>query len=119
MPTKAMQIKRDRQEYVRRRAEKELEWKLEINHLRFERLWRKAHRKGKRAMHAAKESPGWCSVHVRIPDGLFASWLMKTGKAKYSADFSGNQGAVRVFISFGTSATALVWRHMRKRSRAC
>jgi hypothetical protein len=77
---------------VHERAQRELEWKLDINHSRFERLWRKAHREGERAMRATKESPGWCIVHVRIPDGLFAFWLVKTGKAKYS-------GGVRVFIS--------------------
>jgi hypothetical protein len=65
----------------------------------FERLWRKAHREGERAMHAAKESPSWCFVNVRISDGLFAHWLVKMGKARYSADFNGNQGAVRVFVS--------------------
>ena len=97
---KMNQVERDWQQYKHERAQRELEWKLDINHSRFERLWRKAHREGKKAMHATKESPAWCFAHVRISDGLFASWLMKTGKAKYSDDFDGNQGAVRVFISF-------------------
>ena len=43
------------------------------------------------------ESPAWCFVHVRIPDGLFAPWLVKTGKAKVDADFDGKQAAVRVY----------------------
>ena len=45
-----------------------------------------------------KEGGGCCFVHVRIPDGLFASWLVKTGKAEVAADFDGMQAAVRVFI---------------------
>jgi hypothetical protein len=82
------------------RAQRELSWKLELNHHRFEELWRKAQRAGEKAMAACAESPGWCCVRVRIPVSLFASWLVKTGKAKVSADFDGKQAAVRVCISF-------------------
>jgi hypothetical protein len=47
----AKQVEREWQQYKHARAQRELGWKLDINHSRFERLWRKAHRAGARAMH--------------------------------------------------------------------
>ena len=90
-------VEEEWQRYVRERSQRELGWKLELNHHRFEALWTRAHQAGEQAMHACAESLGWCFVHVRIPDGLFASWLVQTGKAKVDADFDGKQAAVRVY----------------------
>jgi hypothetical protein len=92
-------VQRDWLEANSRRQERELDWKLQLNEHQFERIWRQAHGEGGEAMSTAKEGGGYCFVHVRIADGLFASWLVKTGKAKVSADMGGNQAAVRVFIA--------------------
>lgn len=90
-------IECDWQKHIRDRFERELEWKLPLLHDRFEQLWREAHREGAKAMASTTESKFWCMVHVRIPDGLFASWLVKTGKGTVDADFDGKQRAVRIY----------------------
>jgi hypothetical protein len=94
----AKAVERDWWQYVHERGQRELPWKLRLNQRRFERLWNKAHREGRKAMLACAEGPAWCFAHVRIPNCLFTSWLIATGKAEVSADFAGMQAAVRVFI---------------------
>jgi hypothetical protein len=80
------------------REQRELPWKLELAHDWFEQAWDAAHRAGAAAMQVCAECPDdWGHAHVRIPDGLFSAWLVKTGKAKYDADFDGMQRAVRIY----------------------
>jgi hypothetical protein len=48
-------------------------------------------------LEARSEGEAYCSVHVRFSEGLFAAWLLESGKAKYDADFDGKQRAVRLY----------------------
>jgi hypothetical protein len=89
---------RDFHHYVARRTEQETPKKLSLANAHFERALAQAHLAGKAALEVCLEGPGWCSVHVRFPEGLFAAWLVKTGNAKYNADFDGKQRAVRLYL---------------------
>jgi hypothetical protein len=93
------QTERDWQQYVADRMQRDLSWKLELAHDNFEKLLNKAQRAGDNAMRECAEGNGFCFVLIRFPDGLFARWLVKTGKAKVDADFDGKQAAVRIHIA--------------------